>query len=261
MKKDKLSLHAITLELQRRLAEKEGNNVKPTVDVDDSSIEETVDVSSSTRSLQEDAGLGYLSSEKVLFQFMHMAGEPITWIEARELWNNMRSTNNGVMPKFRDSFIVCSHQSMRRLSTRQSTSSLSDDIKASSTVTEGGDTNTNNNKKKINVSEELVLVKFGQISSLSDEQLTTYALDLATGIKERYSIRLSTDKSELKFIICALGLLWSVVFAVGLAGYFHPNNEKLGTFNASIFVESFILFGAELAWECILSFIGKSIVA
>ena len=256
MNKDKLSLHAITLELQRRLVEKEGNNVKQTVD--DSSIEETVDVSSSTRGFQEDA-LGHLSNETVLFQFMHMAGEAITWIEAKELWNNMRSTNNGVMPKFRDSFVVCSHQSMRRLSTRQSTSSLSDDIKASSTVTEGGDTNTNNNKKKINVSEELV--KFGQISSLSDEQLTTYALDLATGIKERYSIRLSTDMSEPKFIICALGLLWSVVFAVGLAGYFHPNNEKLGTFNASIFAESFILFGAELVWECILSFIGKSIVA
>ena len=114
-------------------------------------------------------------------------------------------------------------------------------------------------RRRLNVSEELV--KFGQISSLSDEQLTTYALDLATGIKERYSIRLSTDMSELKFIICALGLLWSVVFAVGLAGYFHPNNEKLGTFNASIFVESFILFGAELVWECILSFIGKRIVA
>jgi len=260
MNKDEHSLHAITLELQRRLVEKEGNNVKPPT-IDDSSEEErTVDVSSSTRGLQEDAGLGYLSNEKVLFQFMHMACEPITWIEAKELWNDMRSTNNGVMPKFRDSFIVCSHQSMRRLSTRQSTSSLSDDIKASSTVTEGGDTNTNNNKKKINVSDE-ELVKFGQISSPSDEQLSTYALDLATGIKERYSIRLSTDMSELKFIICALGLLWLVVFAVGLAGYFHPNNEKLGTFNASIFVESFILFGAELVWECILSFIGKSIVA
>ena len=41
-----------------------------------------------------------LPGEKVLFEFMRLAGEPITWIEARELWNDMRSTNNGELPEF-----------------------------------------------------------------------------------------------------------------------------------------------------------------
>eukprot|EP00984_Skeletonema_dohrnii_P007139 scaffold2577_cov104-Skeletonema_dohrnii-CCMP3373.AAC.1 len=56
-----------------------------------------------------------LPSERVLFEFMRLAGEAITYIEARDLWRDMRSTNNGSLPRFRDMMMQSSSKSLRRL--------------------------------------------------------------------------------------------------------------------------------------------------
>ena len=58
-----------------------------------------------------DQDLRNLSSEQILSDFMRLAGEPITWVEARELWNDIRSTNNGALPKFSDALSKHFHSS------------------------------------------------------------------------------------------------------------------------------------------------------
>ena len=57
------------------------------------------------------------------------------------------------------------------------------------------------------------------------------------------------------FIVCSLTVLWSAVVAVVIAGHFYQENEIIGTFNTNIPIELFTLFGAELVWECIISWI------
>eukprot|EP00957_Ditylum_brightwellii_P017431 1312737-Ditylum_brightwellii.AAC.1 len=56
-----------------------------------------------------------------------------------------------------------------------------------------------------------------EISMLSSCQMSDFAEGLAREIKERYSICLSEDKSELYFILVALGLLWMIILAIGFA--------------------------------------------
>lgn len=51
------------------------------------------------------------ANDQVLSLFMRLAGEPITWIEAKELWNDMRSTNAGELPMLKDTIM---HASWRR---------------------------------------------------------------------------------------------------------------------------------------------------
>ena len=126
-------------------------------------------------------------------------------------------------------------------------------IENGTTTSSSNDDNNNSDviKKKTNVAEELSKITLPE----DEDDMKLYASTLAIEIKRTYSIRLSTDKSELKFIVAALSLLWTAVLSVGVAGYYFPDNDKLGTFNSVIFVESFILFGAELIWECILSWV------
>ena len=249
-----MSLRDITLLLQQRLAGENNilcNSKSSRVLPRQKLIE---DETSRTATSSSDNSL---SSERILFEFMRLSGESITYIEARELWNDMRSTNNGELPKFRDSFLDCSCRSMRRLSAtsmRQSADVEENWIENGTTTSSSNDDNNNSDviKKKTNVAEELSKITLPE----DEDDMKLYAAStLAIEIKRTYSIRLSTDKSELKFIVAALSLLWTAVLSVGVAGYYFPDNDKLGTFNSVIFVESFILFGAELIWECILSWV------
>ena len=220
--------------------------------------------------------------ETTLADFMRLAGEPITWIEARELWNDMRSTNNGSLPKFRDAFMDCSAKTLRSLPesfmdcSAKSLRSLPESTDhtdrttidvgtrtAIDVVCSGLDTIPSN--KQLDdiespgtggtIEKKNIIDLSGPISTLSEEGVVSFAHSLAIGIKETYSIRLSDDKSELKFIIASLSLLWSVVFGLGIASYFNPDNTTLGSFTPAIFVEAFALFGIELIWECILSWV------
>lgn len=93
------------------------------------------------------------------------------------------------------------------------------------------------------------------IKNFNDVVLEKYAMALARGIKEQYSIRLSDDTSEFWFVLCSLAMLWTAAIVVLIAGLFYPENAKLGTFTPNLFVEAFSLFGIELAWECFLSWI------
>ena len=98
-----MSLRDITLLLQQRLAGENNilcNSRNSRVLPRQKSIE---DEASRTATSSSDNSL---SSERILFEFMRLSGESITYIEARELWNDMRSTNNGELPKFRDSRFV-----------------------------------------------------------------------------------------------------------------------------------------------------------
>ena len=250
-----MSLRDITLLLQQRLAGENNilcNSKSSRVLPRQKLIE---DETSRTATSSSDNSLS-LSSEMILFEFMRLSGESITYIEARELWNDMRSTNNGELPKFRDSFLDCSCRSMRRLSAtsmRQSADVEENWIENGTTTSSSNDDNNNSDviKKKTNVAEELSKITLPE----DEDDMKLYASTLAIEIKRTYSIRLSTDKSELKFIVAALSLLWTAVLSVGVAGYYFPDNTNLGTFNSVIFVESFILFGAELIWECILSWV------
>lgn len=189
-----------------------------------------------------------LASEELLFEFMRLAGEPITWIESKELWNDMRSTNNGNLPKFSDALLNTSMRSMMSLgisASVHSTGHFSDDETG-----HGGNNGTSNN-----IAHEGFKRLVEDIKELSEEDIATFSQSLACDIKQQYSIRLTTDWSELKFVLGSLCLLWSAVLGVSLAGHYYPENKKIGTFSPAIFVESFSLFAVELIWECILSWV------
>jgi len=97
------------------------------------------------------------------------------------------------------------------------------------------------------------------ITELSDRKVVSFAEDLAKHMKDVYSIRKRDDSSEFYFILCSMGFVWVAVLSIAVAGYYHPENAKIGTFNQltlrSILIESFILFAVELVWECFLSWI------
>ena len=78
---------------------------------------------------------------------------------------------------------------------------------------------------------------------------------IARGIKVAYSIRLSNDHSEMKFIAFSLAFLWLVVSSLGIIGHV-TKNTKIGTFSAAMFIgEAGVLFIVELIWETFLSWI------
>lgn len=56
---------------------------------------------------------------KKLSDFMKIAGEPITWVEARELWHDQRKMNQGKFPLFRNSFMDISQRSLQSLGISQ----------------------------------------------------------------------------------------------------------------------------------------------
>lgn len=77
---------------------------------------------------------------------------------------------------------------------------------------------------------------------------------IARGIKEAYSIRLSDDHSELKFVSMSLAFLWLIVLFLASTGYASKNAE-IGTFSTAMLIEAVVLFIAELIWESILSWV------
>ena len=77
---------------------------------------------------------------------------------------------------------------------------------------------------------------------------------IARGIKVAYSIRLSNDHSEMKFIAYSLAFLWLVVSSLAIVGHI-SNNPKIGTFSPAMFIEAGVLFIVELMWETFLSWI------
>ena len=173
---------------------------------------------------------------------MISAVEPITCIKSREIMRGMRHTNNGKMPNFEDVFLDTSRRSL-------------DSTTHWIGKCDKEEFNNNPDKNVLDV-EDLLSDLFEQdINGLSDEELAVFANMTALAIKESYSIRLSNDRSEFMFIVGSLAVLWSAVVGVGIAGQFYQDNEIIGTFNTNNIIESFTLFGAELVWECILSWI------
>jgi len=213
-----------------------------------------------------------MPSERVLFEFMRLAGEAITYIEARELWNDMRSTNNGSLPRFRDMMMQSSSKSLRRLpskalmretahtlcTTTQHTTTAASADSINSTLRQDDTSNDVDNETRPQIDQgtmNTLLDLTGDVRNLSDEELSLFSTDLASEIKAAYSIRHSSDKSEFKFCVGSLMFLWAASFGTIIASFFCTSNETLGKFSPALLIESFSLFGIELAWECILSWV------
>lgn len=271
-----MSLRSISLTLYQRLAAAAGNSNKTTM-VTSSSVSSTVRISNEDENndeentpIRKEGGEDPnkdLPSERVLLEFMRLAGEPITYIEARELWNDMRSTNNGSLPRFQDMMMDSSMHSLRRLSTSKSlvgdtghslnspshhTSAAADDDALNS------DSILQENETQPRIDQgimETLLHMTGSVRNLSDEELSLFCEDLASQIKAAYSIRHSSDRSEFKFCVGSLVFLWSVSLATIAASFFFPTHAALGKFSSALLVESFSLFAIELVWECILSWV------
>jgi len=77
-------------------------------------------------------------------------------------------------------------------------------------------------------------------------------VQFARSIKDIYSIRLSDDYSELKFVLISQMALYLVVAGIAIAGY-TTRDPDIGIFTWEIVVEAVSLFIAELIWETILS--------
>ena len=255
------SLREKILVLQRLLAQKNAITNQPKTD-DAHECETKVD----KRNKEDITAAG----EHALSDFMIAAGEPITFVETREIWNDMRSTNIGAFPRFEDAFLDISRHSLRQSSRNLMLFALDETEKDD----ELGDSKTSSSNVDLNSPEcddddeeggtrsessPAMVITEQDISRLSDREVVQLAHDLANGIKTTYSIRKRDDSSELKFIIGAMGLLWITVISIAVAGYIHKDNPKLGTLSGvtirSILMESFILFAAELVWECFLSWI------
>lgn len=245
-----------------------------------------------------------VAGQKALAEFMKASGQPITFVETREIWNDMCSTNNGSFPRLEKIFGDLSKKSLSRtLKMRSSSKSLTEDTSKNPEVSHKSShlessmeiltksltnlsrletshkssiceteeiSNTNEDDEEDDLSEREDVEQGGvmvsvsgivdqEISKLSNKELEHFVQDLAKGIKDTYSIRTQDDMSELKFIVGTMMFLWLAVASIAIAGYFYSDNTKIGTFTMvtlrSILMESFILFGAELVWECFLSWI------
>lgn len=226
-----MDLRSATLALHRLQNERLTKNI-------DNGVDSGADSTTNEKSKGEEEEK--LFREKTLSEFMRLAGEPITWIESRELCREMLSTNNGRLPKFDDSFLESSRHCLR-ISVHGVQNTIAQGAEMESEQEATGDLEA--------------LEMQNTISDFADGALADYAASLARVIKETYSIRLRNDKSELYFILGSITFLWAVTLAVGIAGVLLPENAKLGTLTPAIFVESFSLFAIELAWECILSWV------
>jgi hypothetical protein len=49
--------------------------------------------------------------KRILADFMHAAGEPLTWIESHELWNDLLETNNSKLPNLENTVHSLMHSS------------------------------------------------------------------------------------------------------------------------------------------------------
>ena len=256
-----MSLRSISLTLYQRLtaAAVSSSNSNVRVNNVDSGDEEDAAISSEGG---EDPNKD-LSSERVLFEFMRLSGEAITYIEARELWNDMRSTNNGSLPRFQDMMVqssvrslsVSTHNTKHTLTLSSHHTTTAADIDADlmdseSTLQENG------TQPKIDQGTlETLLNLTGDVRNLSDEELSLFCTELASQIKAVYSIRHSSDMSEFKFCVGSLMLLWATSLGTIIASFFYPSNATLGKFSSALLIESFSLFAIELVWECILSWV------
>ena len=190
-------------------------------------------------------------NENILLEFMLQAGEPITWVETRELWNDMLKTNNGELPRFQETFRRLSMIEIKGDDFIENVEENLDVTKAmvdhsSQEGVKGGDFAEN---FEIYLEGGADLAKAIIDHSWKEEAMIRFA----KGIKETYSIRMSDDKSELKFVAGALTFLWLVVVILAFVGKFDPNNTLVGRLTWTVFAEAFILFVLELSWECFLS--------
>ena len=203
------------------------------------------------------------AGQKALFDFMRAVGEPITFVETREIWNDMCSTNNGAFPRFETAFLDISYHSFCKRNMLLKPLDESSACIEQDSDRDREDSDIDENSVECGEGgrsfEFVTDITEQDVSRLSDEEFVHFARDLAKGIKTTYSIRAQDDNSELKFISCTVAFLWTVVGSIAIAGYYYSKNTKIGTFTVAtlpmILTESFILFAVELVWECFLSWI------
>jgi len=200
--------------------------------------------------------------QRALSDFMYAVAEPITFVEAYEIWNDMCSKNNGEFPHFKNAFPDMFRNYFYK------TIGMEVDIMNPNDYASDSESDVDSDCETCTIGSELdetlELSERGMITerdldSLTDRMYIRFAKNLAHGIKKAYSIRELEDHSEFKFILCSISFLWIVVIAVAITGKCYSENTKLGMFSGDtlpmILMESFLLFGIELLWECFLSWI------
>ena len=187
----------------------------------------------------------------LLADFMLAAGERITWIEAYELWYDMRSTNNSKLPSLNDSL----HRSMHLIvDSRHELIVESDSKMPSNDDVEMPKEDWKQFLENAGAGRRMLEADPDQVKAIIETLTIDEFVDISRSIKNTYGIRLSDDKAEYKFIIYTLLLLWSILGILVVCGIFFPDNEdKLGSLTYAVIIEAVILFVAELVWECILS--------
>lgn len=186
----------------------------------------------------------------LLADFMLAEGERITWIEAYELWYDMRSTNNSKLPSLNDSL----HQSMHSIVDSRHELVVESDSE-NPTNDDNVETPEENWKQFLEYAIEGRMLEADpdQVEAIVETLTIDEFIDISRSIKNSYGIRLSDDKAEYKFIIFTLLLLWFILSILIVCGIFFPDNDKLGSLTYAVIIEAVILFVAELVWECILS--------
>ena len=197
----------------------------------------------------------------LLFDFMKYAGEPITWVESIELWYDMTSTNISELPSLHDSLqeSISSLRGKTASAMQYTMSDLMEDLQES---THGNISSCDKDEEREQDQDRgcgahggfHIGTKHSFFDSDNLDELETWDMvQIARMIKDTYGIRQSDDMKELYFVSVCILLLWIVVGILSFASSSYSENESLGNLTWEVIVEAFILFIAELIWECILS--------
>ncbi len=222
--------------------------------------------------------------KRILADFMHAAGEPLTWIESHELWNDLLETNNSKLPNLENTVHSLIHSKHRVAEDSFSFPILPCilegdgyyDTDTSSNIDTHSTLEFRNSELSKNEIEDEVPLQQGQQrdktteahvelpplvlnnnhdleGNVEDVLIPDEALvNVARGIKNIYGIRLSNDKSELKYIAFALLFLWLTVLILIIVAHFYPS-ASIGSLTWEVLIEAIALFIAEIAWEFVLS--------
>jgi len=198
----------------------------------------------------------------ILTDFMQAAGEPITWVEAIELWHNMRQTNISELPTLEESLHTSIHKQIQYQVVdffpialdHGSTNHMSPLVEE---IENEDNENRHQQGKKLEKNIEIGPQSIQLMTRNSYRELVfdlshDAIINIARSIKETYGIRLSDDSSEFYFILGSQLLIWCVVIILIIIGQFHPS-KSLGSFTWEVIVEANVLFIAEVLWECVLS--------
>lgn len=184
----------------------------------------------------------------LISEFMKLAGERITWVESKELWHDMTSTNISKLPSLSQSL----HDSLHSIYSSRHGESTTESTEVKLKEINIMPLSSNESNKRNDQQEKLDLLEI--FGSTENDLTSNEIVEIAKMIKETYGIRLKNDKSEFKFICFTLSILWTIFLSfVCISNSSSSKAKLLGSLTWPVIIEAVILFIAELLWECLLS--------